>query len=211
MFLAGNFFGQLISYRLRSSHPLFTRSHSAHSSPSARHTLKSTFTMGKSDANQTKKRSHKAKATDGEIKHKNKPSFDAMTLKAIDNDGGLRHSQWCDLFRQLCEYKVEFGDCLVPRRYSTSPKLGRWVNTQRKRYKDNTEEKSTSMTAEHIRALNGIGFDWGTSAFSWSVRFQQLCEFTSCHNGTLPTTSSDGGFRLSAATTGCIRKESPVP
>jgi hypothetical protein len=133
--------------------------------------------MGKSDANQTKKRSHKAKATDGEIKHKNKPSFDAMTLEAIDNDGGLRHSQWQDLFRQLCEYKVQFGDCLVPRGYPTNLKLGIWVNRQRNRYKDNTEEKSTSMTAEHIRALNGIGFDWRTSQTKWSVRFQQLCEF----------------------------------
>ena len=133
--------------------------------------------MGKSDANQTKKRSHKAKATDGEIKHKNKPSFDAMTFKATDNDGGLRHSKWQDLFRQLCEYKVQFGDCLVPTRYSTNPKLGKWVNTQRNRHKDNTEAKSTSMTDEHIRALNGIGFDWGTSQTDWSVRFQQLCEF----------------------------------
>ena len=134
--------------------------------------------MGKSDANQTKKRSHKAKATDGgEIKHKNKPSFDAMTFEATDNDGGLRHSQWRDLFRQLCEYKVQFGDCLVPRGYPTNPKLGIWVNHQRSRYRKNTEEKSTSTTAEHIRALNGIGFYWGTSKTDWSVRFQQLCEF----------------------------------
>jgi len=81
------------------SHPLFTRSHSVHSSSSAHRTSESTFTIGKSDAKQTKKRSHKAKATDGEIKHKNKPSFDAMTFEAIDNDGGLRHSQWRDLFR----------------------------------------------------------------------------------------------------------------
>jgi hypothetical protein len=162
------------------SHPLFTtRSHSAHSSSSAHHTSESTFTMGKSDANQTKKRSHKAKATDGgEIKHKNKPSFDAMIFKATDNEEGPRHSKWQDLFRQLCEYKVQFGDCLVPRRYSTNPKLGNWVNYQRNRYKDNTEAKSTSTTAEHIRALNGIGFEWDTSALFWNERVGQLREFT---------------------------------
>ena len=135
--------------------------------------------MGKSDAKQTKKRSHKAKATDGEIKHKNKPSFDAMTFEATDNDGGLRHSQWQDIFRQLCDYKVQFGNCLVPQKYSANPKLGEWVRNQRRRYKDNTEEKSASTTAEHIRALNGIGFEWGTSRTKtdWSVRFQQMCEF----------------------------------
>jgi hypothetical protein len=50
--------------------------------------------MGKSDEKQTKKRAHKAKATDGKSKHKNKPSFDShgsspfeITFEAIDNDG----------------------------------------------------------------------------------------------------------------------------
>ena len=37
------------------------------------------------------------------------------------------------------------------------------------------------MTAEHIRALNGIGFDWGTSKSGidsiWTVRFQQIREY----------------------------------
>ena len=138
--------------------------------------------MGKSDANETKKRAHKAKATDGEIKHNNKPSFDAALLEATDNEEGPHQSQWRDLFRQLCEYKVQFGDCLVPQRYSANPKLGKWVSKERVRYRKNTEEaKSTSTTAEYIRALNGIGFHWGTSktdlASIWSVRFQQLCEF----------------------------------
>ena len=119
--------------------------------------------MGKSDANQTKKRSHKAKATDGEIKHKNKPSFDAMTFEATDNDGGLRHSQWRDLFRQLCEYKVEIGRCRVSQQYSANPELGKWVSKQRMKYRKNTKEESTSTTAEHIRALSCIGFDWGTT------------------------------------------------
>jgi len=37
------------------------------------------------------------------------------------------------------------------------------------------------MTAEHIRALNAIGFDWGTSktalAAIWNEQFEQLCEY----------------------------------
>jgi hypothetical protein len=70
------------------------------------------------------------------------------------------HSQWRDLFRQLCEYKVQFGDCLVPARYSTNPKLGKWVLKQRARYRKNTEaENSTAMIAEDIRALNCIDFE----------------------------------------------------
>jgi hypothetical protein len=39
------------------------------------------------------------------------------------------------------------------------------------------------MTAEHIRELEGVGFEWGTSmsktdlASIWSVQFQEMCEF----------------------------------
>jgi hypothetical protein len=137
--------------------------------------------MGKSDEKQTKNKAHNKATDNGESKHKNKPSFDATKFEATDNDPdneGARNSQWLDRFRQLCEYKVEFGHCRVPNRYSANPTLGAWVCYQRKTYK---EGKPASMTPEHIRALNGIGFDWGTSrtelASIWSVRFQQLCEF----------------------------------
>ena len=149
----------------------------------------SAFTMGKSDENQTQKRAHKAsvgeskhKAAAGESKHKNIPIFDALGSNPFettfeDNDGGFRHSRWRDLFRQLCEFKVQFGHCLVPKLYSVNPKLGQWVSKQRTRYRKNTEDISTSVTAEHIRALECIGFDWGSSKTDWSVRFQQLSEF----------------------------------
>jgi hypothetical protein len=124
--------------------------------------------MGKSDEKQTKQRAHKA--TDGESKcHKPVTSFDATNFEAADADEGARNSQWLDRFRQLCEFKVEFGHCRVPNRYN--PTLGAWFSYQRK----------SPMTPEHIRALNGIGFEWGTSkielASIWTVRFQQLCEF----------------------------------
>ena len=145
--------------------------------------------MGKSEKKQTEKKTHKAmlideskhEATEGESKQKKKPRVDTLgstwspfetTLK--DSDGGLRHSQWSDLFRQLCEYKVEFGHCNVPTRYSVNPKLGKWVSTQRTRYRTNLVEKSTSIIAEHIRALNGVGFDWGTSICAQTVFFTQL-------------------------------------
>jgi hypothetical protein len=134
--------------------------------------------MGKSDEQQIKKRAHKA--TDGESKHKNKPSFDATIFEAT-NDEGYRQSHWGDHFRQLCEFKVQFGHCLVPNRYSANLKLGQWVARQRSRYSDDREAKSTSMAAEQIRALDGIGFDWGTGksdlASIWSARFQQLRKF----------------------------------
>jgi hypothetical protein len=140
--------------------------------------------MCKNDEKQTKKRVHKA--TDGNSKHKNKPSFDtpgsgSFATTYEDNDGRFRRSQWHHYYRQLCEYKVMFGHCLVPQPYSVNPKLGRWVASQRTRYRKSTEENTTYISAEYIRALDRISFDWGTNktvfASIWSARFQQLCEF----------------------------------
>jgi hypothetical protein len=126
--------------------------------------------MGKSDEKQTKKRAHKA--TDGESKNKNKPSFDATNFEAT-NDEGTHHSQWRDHFRQLCEFKVQFGHCLVAYRYAANLKLGQWVATQRTQHKLHQKGKPSRMTDEYIRALDGIGFDWGI----WNLRLGQLCEF----------------------------------
>jgi hypothetical protein len=149
--------------------------------------------MGKSDENQTQKRAHKAsvgeskhKAAAGESKHKNIPIFDALGSNPFettfeDNDGGFYHSQWCDHFRRLCEFKVQFGHCIVTQRYPADPQLGRWVSWQRRDYRLHQEGKATSMTEERIRALDGIGFAGVTRktdlASIWRARFQQLCEF----------------------------------
>jgi hypothetical protein len=108
-------------------------------------------------------------------------NFPLATPSFEDTDTALlHHSQWCDHFRQLCEYKAQFGDCNVPQPYSANLKLCMWVHGQREKYWKYREEKLTDMTAEYIRALEGVGFDWGTRKtdrfFSWSERFEQLRE-----------------------------------
>jgi hypothetical protein len=118
--------------------------------------------MGKSDEKLAKKKGHEAT---GESKHKNTPSFDtlgsrpfAMSFEATD-DEGVRQSQWPDHFRQLCEYKVQFGhSCHVSLKYSSNPKLGAYDRYQCTRYREYTTEeaKPTYGTAEHIRALDSI-------------------------------------------------------
>jgi hypothetical protein len=124
--------------------------------------------MGKSDENQTKQSAHKA--TDGESKHKNKPSFDET-----------RNSKWRDYFRQLCEFKEQFGHSLVSGKYSVNPKLGTWATNQRTNYRLYQDGKPSPMTTERMRELESIGFELGTSktdvASIWSVRFQEMLEF----------------------------------
>uniref|UniRef100_A0A7S3P091 Helicase-associated domain-containing protein n=1 Tax=Amphora coffeiformis TaxID=265554 RepID=A0A7S3P091_9STRA len=109
-------------------------------------------------------------------------------LDAIGFVWSLRNKRiddhWDEMFRQLIEYKEKHGDCLVPSRYETNLKLGKWVETQRyeytklKRAEANPNEKPEEMnqeetklggkprvtnarlTEERLRRLESIGFEW---------------------------------------------------
>ena len=61
---------------------------------------------------------------------------------------------WSERFQQLCEFKVQFGHCVVPVKYSVNPELGRWVEYQH----HSLERKPSPITAEHMRALRSVGF-----------------------------------------------------
>ena len=84
-------------------------------------------------------------------------------------------ADWKLRFRQLCEFKAQFGHCLLPFRYSSNPKLGRWVANQRHDYKLYSEGKQSGMTEQRMRELESIEFVWDPLADSWSIRFRQLC------------------------------------
>ena len=86
-----------------------------------------------------------------------------MAFEATDAE--IRHhSQWCNLFRQLCEFKVESDHCLVPIKYAANLKLGQWVSNQRSNYRLYREGKPNPMTMKRIRELESLGFEWGTSS-----------------------------------------------
>ena len=88
---------------------------------------------------------------------------------------------WSEQFEQLCAYKVQFGHCSVPQKYSANPRLGQWVKNQRTMYRLYQEGKPSPMTEEYIRELESVGFKWGSSksdlATSWSEQFEQLREY----------------------------------
>ena len=65
---------------------------------------------------------------------------------------------WDERFQQLREFKVQFGHCFVPHRYSANPKLGGWVSRQRSHYKLYQEGTPSPMTAERIRKLESVEF-----------------------------------------------------
>ena len=63
---------------------------------------------------------------------------------------------WETNFQLLIEYKGEFGDCLVPKRYKKNgANLGTWVSTQR--------AARDTISSERKEQLNAVGFFWEVS------------------------------------------------
>ena len=77
-------------------------------------------------------------------------------------------SSWSKKYFMLKQYKHEHGDCMVPFKY---PKLGNWVNEQRKAF------KNQKLSKERTDKLNKIGFYWGKGhpkPPTWDDYYQQL-------------------------------------
>ena len=85
-------------------------------------------------------------------------------LNGIGFDWGTSQTDWSVRFQQLCEFKEQFGHCLVPQQYAANPKLGWWVHTQRSHYRWYQEGKPSDMAGVRIRELESVGFNWETSA-----------------------------------------------
>ncbi|KAI2512223.1 hypothetical protein MHU86_2099 [Fragilaria crotonensis] len=84
----------------------------------------------------------------------------ARALDAVGFCWDTHEAVWGERLRELCEYKAQFGDCIVPTNFPANPKLGTWVHHQRRQYKKHKEGKSCHITDERVRALEAIGFVW---------------------------------------------------
>ena len=90
------------------------------------------------------------------------------------------NDRWCKQYDELVKYVKEFDHARVPVAFAENPSLGRWVNTQRKYYKNYTDGKlSRRLSKEQIRLLNRIGFEWKMRPrnFSWDRRFDELLDY----------------------------------
>jgi Helicase associated domain. len=93
----------------------------------------------------------------------------------------LLDSKWETMYASLLKYKEEKGDTLVPNRY---PKLGSWVSTQRRYYKESMLGKETPLTPKRIQMLQDVGFVWEAKKpnhVPWETRYQELVEYQSRH------------------------------
>ncbi len=65
-------------------------------------------------------------------------------------------TNWEKMFSTLVEFKKRHGHCNVPQRHVENIRFGRWVNTQRQRFKNN------KLPIEKRRQLDELGFVWNT-------------------------------------------------
>lgn len=87
---------------------------------------------------------------------------------------------WNQQLEALKNYKEEFGDTMVPRRWERSKRLGEWVTDQRRQYKFKSVGKLSLLTDDRQKKLDEIGFTWSVrSRTEWSDRYQELLLFKS--------------------------------
>jgi superfamily II DNA or RNA helicase len=81
-------------------------------------------------------------------------------------------SAWQEMFNALTAYKIEYGNCKVPAKYSKNPKLGGWVWRQRELHRKGL------LPQEQFKMLDPLGFAWGNlKVVHWEKMFGQLCEY----------------------------------
>jgi len=70
-------------------------------------------------------------------------------------------ASWSDHFQTLEAYALANGHCCIPPHLSNEyGSLITWCKHQRRQYKLYQDGADSTMTAERIRCLESIGFDW---------------------------------------------------
>lgn len=75
------------------------------------------------------------------------------------------------MITELTAYNHAHGDCNVPAEWKGNPKLGRWCSTLRRIY------KGSKLSAERIRQLEQLGFEWGPLAAQWEETVSALLAY----------------------------------
>ena len=75
-------------------------------------------------------------------------------LEGIGFEWFAPRSDWEGMYQLLCEYDQKHGHTNVPKRYSTHPKLGIWVQNQR------AKRKANRLSEHQLMKLNALFFNW---------------------------------------------------
>ena len=94
-------------------------------------------------------------------------------------------AKWLRRYGELVEYKILHGDCMVPIRFKENPKLGSWVNKQRKLKKNRDIGKKSALSTERMELLNDIDFVWDGQDFIWNRMYKSLKAYKKVHGDCL--------------------------
>lgn len=89
--------------------------------------------------------------------------------------------RWQQRFKELVDFKAEYGHCCVPSHWPQNAPLAQWVKRQRSQYKLKTEDKRSNMTDSRQKALEDLGFVWDSHAAFWEERLNELRAFRERH------------------------------
>lgn len=82
---------------------------------------------------------------------------------------------WNDRYKELIDFKKNYGHTNVPRRFLENPKLANWCQMQRANYKARIEKRNlTIISEERIRLLEEIGFIWNLEDYAWCKNLENL-------------------------------------
>jgi hypothetical protein len=94
--------------------------------------------------------------------------------------------KWEVMFADLIAYRAKHGDCKVPARWPGNPQLASWVHWQR------TSRKLNTITQDHVKRLDKIGFVWRGPEGAWESKYAALIEYRRVHgNCRVPILSKD--------------------
>ena len=92
-------------------------------------------------------------------------------LKKLEGIGFVWHTRenlWEQNYRELLKFKDVYGNCIVPHDWPENPKLGLWVNNQRR------NKKSGTLSSDRISRLDNIGFIWAIIDSAWDNNYLKL-------------------------------------
>ena len=120
-----------------------------------------------------------------------KSSEDSMLPRIVSFDNDItkssngHHAKWEENFKLLVEYKQVYNTTRVPR---NNPKLGWWVQEQRKKYSQG------KLSQYRERRLNSLEFEWKIHVcVPWMDMYKQLVSYREKHDGStnVPQTSKE--------------------
>ena len=111
-------------------------------------------------------------ANQRQMKRKNRLNDDFLgRLNEIGFIWHTRKDLWEKRFTELLEFKKTYDHCDVPKDWSENPKIGTWVNNQRR------NKKKGILSAERIRRLDEVGFLWDIIDSGWEDNYSELMKY----------------------------------